>query len=66
MEQDNTDTETRKNNSSCIRCCGPVCLSTSHDALWVFSFGSEDVWPEHSGQVLATHLVTAGVTLDVI
>lgn len=39
-------------------------LFTSHDALWVFSFGSEDVWSKHGGQILDTHLVGAGVTVD--
>lgn len=39
---------------------------TSHDALRVFGFGSEDVWPEHRGQVLDAHPVTAGVALDLV
>ena len=41
-------------------------LLTSDDAVWIFGFGSEDVWSEHSGQILAAHLVAAGEALDLI
>lgn len=42
------------------------CQFTSHDAFWIFSFGSKDVWSKHGRQVLDVHLITAGAALNLI